>query len=399
MPRPVDRHLELTEIELLIRAGRGVAHPSQGPEALTDELRGIREHLDLCSACREQVQVHAAAEELLAAPTRAERETSGPECPPTHIWARLAGGLMDLEDSEKYLNHAVECSHCGQLLLAVTKEFSDDLLAEERERLAGLESAKPEWAREFAKKLAAAGTQKPAPAAPEALWRVPRAKASVKWARYAVPAVAILIIGIAYWQWLQPRATRAEELLARAYKAQRTLELRIPVAEPAPLRLERGEAASRMSRPPQLLEAEAMIARELASKPNAEAWLAAKGRADLLEWQSEDAIAVLQRALELRPDNSEAQIDLATAYCERAEASQRQQDYETAIKLLSDVLQRTPDDSVARFNRAIVYGRMSRDEDAIQDWEQFLKQNPSSAWEGEARQRLDTLQKKGSPVR
>src|SRR5207244_7919388 len=120
--------------------------------------------------------------------------------------------------------------------------------------------------------------------------------------------------------------------------------------------------------PPTLLEAEALIARKLAGRPADARWMQARGRADILDGNSDAAIGNLQRAVQIDPNSPSLLTDLATAYFQRAERQDRAADYGEALDLLGKTLSKTPDDPVALFNRAIVSERIFLLAQAVEDW-------------------------------
>ena len=304
----------------------------------------------------------------------------GSECPGDSEWPLVAAGLKDREQAEALLRHAAACDHCGPLLRQSVEDFSDDLTADEEAMLTGLESSQAGWQERMAGKLG----------------KSPRRWSLGAWfgaPRWAYAGALALAAAVSFWGLLRVQQPPIDDLLTTAYTEQRTLELRIPGAAYGPVRLVRGSAdRSRLDRPPALLEAEARIARELAKAPASPTWLRAMGRADLLDRNYEAAIATLQRALSIQPDSSSLMIDLASAYFERAEVTNRMTDYEAARKLLSTALQKSPIDAVALFNRAIVCERMHLYNQAIQDWQRYLRVDSASAWTSEAKKRLADLQ-------
>jgi CHAT domain-containing protein/tetratricopeptide (TPR) repeat protein len=245
-----------------------------------------------------------------------------------------------------------------------------------------LKSSQEIWQKKMARKLAAPAQE--------------RETKRFGWPRWALAGAAVLLIVAGGWWTLRAlRPASAEQLLAEAYTEQRPFELRIPGAQQAPVRVERGGSdRSRLSRPPALLEAEARIARELVKHPGDAQWLAARGRAELLDWNYEAAIQSFKRVLEAEPDSPPVLTDLATAYFQRAEARDRAIDYGMAIELLGQSLAKKPDDPVALFNRAIAAERMYLYQQAISDWENYLRVDPQGAWASEAKQRLEALKKK-----
>jgi CHAT domain-containing protein len=214
--------------------------------------------------------------------------------------------------------------------------------------------------------------------------------------RLAMAASFLLALASLTW-WgasLRNRPQSADRLLASAYAEQRTLELRISGAPYAHLRAQRGAEDSFANRPKALLSAEALIAGQLASHPSDSYWLQAKARADLLEGKYDGAVDSLRRALQLLPKSPGILIDLASAYFQRGQATDRPEDYAAAYESLSQALAVAPDDPVALFNRAIVAERQFLYHQALDDWEHYLRIDPRSEWADEARQRADAVRAK-----
>src|SRR6266567_2972047 len=162
------------------------------------------------------------------------------------------------------------------------------------------------------------------------------------------------VAGILLVVWLGVRILHppsAVQLLAQAYTERRTIEVRVPGAKYAPLRVERSNAGSNLDKSESLLKAEALISENLRKTPNDPIWLQAKARADLLDGNYDAAIKTLQRALEAQPESPQLLIDLGSAYFVRAKFADRAIDYGNAIESLGKALAKTPDDAVALFNR------------------------------------------------
>ncbi len=219
--------------------------------------------------------------------------------------------------------------------------------------------------------------------------------------RLAMAGVSLLVVvGVGFWvvvhqiQIYRNQPATAERLLARAYTQQRTLEPRIAGASYAPLRVSRGGAASFTSRPPALLKAEALIATQLESHPSDPSWLQAKAQADVLEGKYDAAVETLRRALELEPHSPALLIDLATAYFQRAQQTDRKDDLGAAYEHLSQALKLRPDDPIALFNRAIVAEHLFLYQQALDDWEHYLRTDPNSQWAEEARTRVNAVREK-----
>src|SRR5262249_11680703 len=146
-----------------------------------------------------------------------------------------------------------------------------------------------------------------------------------------------------------------------------------------------------LAKPVALLEAETLIGKKLKKYPGSGDWLAAKGRADLLDANYDSAIDSLERAIKIDPTSTAAEVDLASAYFLRGEAKHRPVDYGAAMDLLGKALAHSPDDPVLRFNRAIISEKMFLYTQALEDWEHYLRIDPIGPWALEAQQRLASL--------
>jgi tetratricopeptide (TPR) repeat protein len=315
----------------------------------------------------------------------------GQECPEESEWPRVAAGMKQGVEAETLLRHAAECDHCGPLLHQYAEDFAEDLTVEEETALAGLKSFQPGWQERLAAKVC-----NPRQSRSIGAWLRERLLPAPGLPRLAYGAgLAAILCALIF---IPSRQRPVEDLLATAYTEQRTLELRIPKAAYAPVRLVRGSGdRSRLDRPPALLEVEARIARELEKEPASSGLLQAMGRTNLLAWDYDAAIGSLERALKLEPVAPSLLTDLASGYFERAEANRSEADYRTAADLLSRALKAAPDDPIALFNRAIVYERMHLNDQSIADWQRYLRVDTGSSWTPEARKRLADVQRIKTP--
>jgi CHAT domain-containing protein/cytochrome c-type biogenesis protein CcmH/NrfG len=349
----------------------------------------VHPHLAVCPTCREQFEGLAELDLQLR-----NMQAGGPapqeaDCPDAEVWSEIAGGLTEPDQTLMHIEHASRCDHCGPLLRAAVGEVADlseELTDAEREQIAGLESARPEWQLRLAERISGR-SMRPGPSWWERWLSVPR---------FAAVGVTVALLAAVAWWAMEGRGTpeAADQLLARAYTDERTLELRIPGAAYAPLRVQKGPAQSFAGRPTALLKAEALIAGQMASHPDDWAWLQAAGRADLLEGKYDAAVESLQRALELRPDLPELLLDLGTAYFQRAQSEDRQEDYGAAFEYLSKALTLQPENTTALFNRAIVAEHQFLYRQALEDWEHYLKLDSTSQWAEEARSHADAVRTK-----
>lgn len=368
--RSQDQHLSTEELESL-----GSEEGLSGE--LEDQLQQAREHAESCAACKRRLQVYptsGAKLDQLRAPQGAKK---GPDCPSIDVWLHLAGGLLTSAEQQRYTNHAAQCDYCGPILREIAQDFAEPATEEEKIGLGGLQDGTKKLQRLFTAQLVPSKTE-------TKTVRNPRAWFGFR--GWKLATCVLLILGLVLLLvYRTMNSQRPENLLAEAYTQQRTLELRIPGARYAPLSVERGGGTARMNRPRALLEAEALISRQLGSEPNNIRLLQAKGRAELLEWNFDAAIQTFKKAQDIEPDNLSLKTDLASAYFERAEAISGIDVYGTASELLGQVLAKDPKNAIAIFNRAISLERMLLYKEAIADWEHYLKIDPSSEWAAEAK--------------
>ena len=346
----------------------------------------IHPHLAACSLCRERFEEQAFLDRQLEEIHSSKPALRQSDCPEPALWREVATGVTAPEQTLFLVHHASRCDHCGTLLREAVADLNGENTPADEELIAALKSAQPEWQRSLAQRITGTVIPQPVP-----WWRVWLTVPRLATVGAAVLAVAALgYLGVV--QQRQPQT--AGRLLASAYSEQRTMELRIAGAAYAPLRVQRGPAASFSERSAALLKAESIIADQLPSHPSDPAWLQAKAQADLLEGKYDAAVESLKRALELAPKTPGLLTDLATAYFQRARSEDRPEDYGAAFEHLSQVLASDPDNAVALYNRAIVGEQQFLYHQALEDWEHYLKVDPRSEWAEEARSRADALRAK-----
>jgi tetratricopeptide (TPR) repeat protein len=386
--READEHLSSVEIDVLLCRNSADLHDAGQIEGESAET--LR-HLATCGMCQSTLDVHRQEQNRLERLKGSAQTQPGAQCPPEIEWLRVAAREVDASAGAALVRHAALCDHCGPLLLTAVRDFDDELTPDEEAVLDNLESSRESWQRRFASDICPSRSRWSLRSwVHECLSVFSKIPIWANASAIVVVAVAAFLVMRAVWP------TPVETLLATAYTDQRPFDLRIPMAAHAPVRLTKGAVSrSGLDRPPALLEAEARIARELQQHPTDPALLQARGRAELLEWNYPDAIRSLKQALDLAPATQPLMIDLASAYFERAEASQnRASDYAAAVELLDQALKSKPDDPVALFNRAIILERMDLNSRAIEDWRHYLRVDPDREWASEARKRLVELEHK-----
>jgi hypothetical protein len=312
---------------------------------------------------------------------------NGISCPDETIWLEVAAGLLPSGvETEKILSHCSVCADCSAALARSVRALSSDASEGEEAFLRKLKSSGREWQRQTAEMIAAGSSAR------SRGWQLP-------YPVWLAAAAAVLIAsGVALWKVvLAPQEPL--RLLAQAYTAQRTVELRIPGAAYGRLQLQRGGRTAQSDRPAELSESEAEIRRHLDAKPSDPLWLWTKGRAGLLEWSYDDAIQSLSLALDLYASASprvraEILVDLGTAYFERAQVENRAIDYNMAADKLGQAIQYDPSLAEAFFNRALVYEKIPLYPAAVADWKRYLALDSRGSWADEARRRFGELERK-----
>ena len=320
----------------------------------------------------------------------------GADCPSASEWALVVAGQVESEKAREYLRHAADCDHCGPLMKQTIVDFDDEFTSDEDKMISQLKSSDPAWQKRFARKLAAKSALQVGSSTGRAKVLTGKWRRFPKWQPLVVGVVAATIAGVMLFPLVSKYFSQTpDKLLAQAYGERRTLELRFEGAQHGPVQIERSTGSdSRLSRPPALLEAEALIARGLEKEPNSAFWLQAKGRADLLEGNFEAAIQSFQKALDVEANSISLQTDLASAYFQRAARTDRASDYAKAIELLGKVLAKNPDDAIARFNRALINEKMFLYRQALEDWNHYLRLDSKSEWANEANQHANNLRQK-----
>jgi CHAT domain-containing protein/tetratricopeptide (TPR) repeat protein len=385
LTRPFDKHLDNDELDRLVSLPETSASGSAQPSDPT--LKEAQRHVESCQDCSRKVQRHRFVQSEILRMRVPRPSSSTPECIGDAEWLEVATGLLPEAKTRELMKHAAKCGHCGPLLKNAAETILDETTPSEEALLASLRSARPEWRSDMAAKLRDSVRDRRR----GKLWM----PGLLFWRRatFVVATLAALVVAV----WVGSRALRplsADQLLAQAYTERRTLEVRIPGAKYAPMRIERGPGASNLDKSPSLLKAEALIGENLRKHPNDPYWLQARARADLLDGNYESSIKSLQQALETQPDSPQLLTDLASAYFERAEFADRAIDYGNAIESLGKVLANSPDDPVALFNRALVSERMFLYTQAVDDLEHYLRIDRKGAWADDARKRLAALQEK-----
>jgi len=386
LSRLPDQHLNLYEVTLLASDKLSGATRLSASNTQREELRL---HLLLCKECREWLEQEQTL--ILMFKHSPKRNLSDPdiECPSEQEWMELAAGFAPSIETQRYLEHALECAPCASRLKQACEAFADEATKEEQDFLSSLQSGDPEWQKRLAKRMQALSQS-------ATLARLGyKAHNNAPFPRFAIAAcsAAFLLLTLAWLTYLRPSVT-VNRLLSTAYSEQRTTDLRLAQSRYASIQVFRGGSPAELRRPTALLEAQVLIAKELASKPDDPFWLGVQGRADLLERNYSSAISALEHAYRYASESNAIRLDLANAYFLRAEALKRPEDYGRAVDLLGQILHQDPQNDIALFNRAIASERLLLYDQAVDDWHRYLALDPASPWSAEARQRLAKLEER-----
>jgi hypothetical protein len=306
---------------------------------------------------------------------------SGPDCPSLREWGLFEAGQYSGEEATRMVGHASGCPSCGQLLADLHSDESDGETQSGRGPIMALGSNTTAWKRKMVSRIVSElGRETARSTNPIRWWTVAAAVAA---------GAVVLIAGATWWISFRNSPRAASNLIAQAYSEQRPFELRIPGANHAPLRPERGAMASPAV---SLLEAQRLIAKELQDRPADPAWLRVQARADLLQWRYAPAIQSLQQVLETEPGDAEVSGDLGIAYLQRAEIESHPQDVAPALEYLKKAAEKAPSEPAFRFNLALAYERQDPHR-ALEEWNRYLALDASGPWADEAREHVNRLKK------
>jgi tetratricopeptide (TPR) repeat protein len=385
LTRPFDKHLDSDELDRLVSSH--AANVTDSGRPAEQVLEEAQRHVESCQDCSRKLQMHNSVQSEILNMGVPKNTPLGSDCVGDSEWLNVAAGLLPEAKTRELMRHAAQCGHCGPLLKNAAETLADEVTLSEETLLVLLGSARPEWKRNMASTLSSKGQARQLK---PSWWR-----GMFAWPNPAYAFGGIAVVVLVAWIGLRTlRPPSADQLLTQAYTERRTLEVRIPGARYAPMRVERSAGGSNLDKPPSLLKAEALIGENLSKNPNDPVWLQARARAELLDGNYDSAIKSLQQALETQPDSPQLLTDLGSAYFLRAEMADHQADYGEAVELLERVLHKDTRNEVALFNEAIILERLSLFQGAIEDWTRYLAIDGASPWADEARASLLRIKKK-----
>lgn len=385
MARPLIQHLDDEEIEFLVSHAPESGHVGNAERLLQGSFHGEAAlHAQSCQQCELRLRMHRDMQDVLRDLQATGRTRAASKCPERAKWDEVVGGVLSKGEALSLLRHAADCQRCNTLLKQSIELFSDEATPEEEAILSALPSGRAAWQTNTAVRLhEAAGP------------RIPRRR--MRWwpptplMLLLVTASFSILVVAASITYRSLRNPSPEALIARAYFENRTIDLRFSGAAHSPLRERRGSRPSNVGQPLPLLEAEVLVARNLARRPDDLNYIDAKIRTDVLDGNFDAAIRSVAPPETVQPASIALATDLATAYFMHGEASGDKEDLAEANELLDSVLQVSPNDTIALFNSAIVKEKLDLSSLARDTWDRYLKVETDSAWRQEGQSRSDAL--------
>jgi CHAT domain-containing protein len=327
--------------------------------------------------------------------------SASPGCPPVEAWEGLCAGTLPEDVAIAHLRHAATCSDCSDRLAVATHDAPGADLAtpEDEAFLASLSTATPEGRQRLAARLALeVDRQSPAafvlptaphPPAAQKLALVPARPLPRRLLWTAALAATLALVGFVTYRAFAPPSDA--KLLALAYDAHRTSELRLPGSHAVALASPTRGAAS-ADDGTDMLALKMSTRRKADANPNDPAVRQAQGEIALVEHDAESARRDFEMAEALNPALPRLKFDLASAYFELAESGTHPLDYARAIDLYSQYLQQSaPNDPVALFNRGLCWQRQSVNSQALADFQAALQYEKDDAWRAEIQRHIDRL--------
>ena len=372
-------HLSDAQIEETASKGPGECSPS------------VEAHLSECDVCLDRL-LTSQRTQFTFLESHGMRTEAYPDCPQPEVLQEIAAQAQIPESADPVLKHTAQCDYCGPLFNRYLQDFSDDYGPEVRAMLQRLPSTQERQQKDLARKLAAQARGEKHPSKPAtAVMPWPFWKKAVAW---ATPLAAVVLVAVGVVEWHSSNSVQG--LVAKAYSAQRTTEIRLagmpygkytnPHATLGP----GGRDADNES--PELLDARGAVNRQAQSGKQLDSMqLELQGQVSLLEGNSIKAERVLKDALSSSTDPAAVMIDLAATYYERG-------DYSRAIDTLAGAREHPraseKEKSVAIFDLGVVYQKAEMWDLAADTLKKYLTRESSGAWADEARARLAEAEKK-----
>src|SRR6185369_1772747 len=221
-------------------------------------------------------------------------------------------------------------------------------------------------------------------------------------------AVAILVtaaLSFVVWRgfFYQSDLQRGLLALKSTYRLQRPVESRLTALDYAPLPNTRGNGNKQIDTLSQ--ERAERLLRDAQNDDPGAASDHALGLYYVTQLKFDQAIPLLKKAVEAKPNDAQFQSDLGAELIEKAKLDQRNGDQAASFTALSESLEHlnralalNPSLLEALFNRALCRQYLQLPQQAAEDWRLYLTKDSQSKWADEARDRLKALEAQTSKV-
>ena len=218
------------------------------------------------------------------------------------------------------------------------------------------------------------------------------------WA-FAVTVLVVAALSFVVWRgfFYQSDLQRGLLALKSTYRLQRPVESRLTALDYAPLPNTRGNNNKQIDTLSQE-RAERLLRDAQKDDPGA-ASDHALGLYYVTQLKFDQAIPLLKKAVDAKPNDAQFQSDLGAALLEKGKLDQRDGDEVASFTTLSEALEHlnralalNPSLLEALFNRALCREYLQLPQQAAEDWRLYLTKDSQSQWADEARDRLKRLE-------
>jgi len=221
-----EQHLNLYELALI--ASERTSRETR-VRLSNEQRKEVEGHLRVCEGCRELLEQEQFLYRMSIKHPMRDDSVAAPGCPSEQQWMDFAAGLRSPGDTQKQLEHAMNCAHCSARLRRAAEQFADDTTDEEMHVLDGLASADPAWQRNLARRMQESSPQANPPQSATKAW-----DRRALLLRLSIATVTAALLLSALWWFSYARPTQAaNRLLALAYSERRTTDLRMAWGEAA----------------------------------------------------------------------------------------------------------------------------------------------------------------------
>lgn len=224
---------------------------------------------------------------------------------------------------------------------------------------------------------------------------------SLKLTTAAISIIVISVIFFFWWNSSAPDVNAGQKALIslnRAYESERLVEARISGLDYAPYIKTRGSQNEAKVNWRDRDQAQKILLGEVEKNPTAEN-LHLLARVYLAGKEFDKALELLKEAQQLSPQSPEVFNDIGTIYFEKSKVAAKD---EEKLMLVADAVANfdkslaiDPNLLTARFNKALAT-EVYLPNQAKDVWQEYLNLDKSSKWAGEARKRLEALNKQES---